>query len=142
MKKTILIAAMFSASLYGMATVLPFPGGVVVIMYDPTPGGPCPRAGVTMYPKRTVQYWFDGVDLSRILTDGERVIATRIPMENFSGYSSIYDAAARVDKHEYACQYRLEFQPGDQQQMDVALAANRIKVGRLKNEGDFWYWSP
>jgi hypothetical protein len=140
MTKNIIPAVMFVASAVAMANV-PFPGGVVVIMYDTTPRAPCPQSGVTVYPQRTVQYWYDGVDLSQVKTEGEQLTVTKIKMGKFLGLKSIYDAAAQLDKHEYACQYQLEFQPGDNDEMEGALSANSIKVGRLKKEGDIWYWS-
>jgi hypothetical protein len=140
MKSAIMLAALLASSTFAAATV-PFSGGVVVIMYDATLAAPCPRGGVTVYPQHTVQYWFDGVEVSHIRTAGDRMIASKMQLEKLSGLRSLYDLAARIDGHEYTCQFLLTFQPGDNDEMEAALAANSIKVGRIKKDGDIWYWA-
>lgn len=120
----------------------PFPGGLLLIKFDPSAEAACPEDGVYAYPPRTVQYFF-GKDrkLFRIQTNGTAHIVDQIRLDHYGGYGDVYRAAAAVEDHEYACSYLIWFDPTDSQSVRTAPRDEKLYIGRITSDLGVWYWA-
>jgi hypothetical protein len=136
--------AMSTAFIFGAAYALspPFPGGLLLVRFDPSAEAACPEDGVYAYPPKTVQYFYGNEKkLFRIQTDGTANKVDRIRLNHYRGYGDVYRAAGAVQDHEYACSYLIWFDPSNAHSVATAARDEKLFVGRIVFVRGIWYWA-
>ncbi|MDB5935019.1 MAG: hypothetical protein JWQ01_2363 [Massilia sp.] len=135
----VLFTALLATAAYAVSP--PFPGGVLLVRFDPGAEASCAEDGVYSYPRTTVQYWYGNAGkLFRIRTDGTAIRVDQLRMDRYRGYGDIYKAAAAAEDHEFGCSYLVWFNPADARSFDTALRAEKLFVGGLMRTDGIWYW--
>jgi hypothetical protein len=119
---------------------VPLRGGLVVILFDSADAKRCSER-ITVFPDHTVQYWYNGEKLWRVMTTGYEATVAVVPVAGPVDQQAIEQTVKTIDKHEYECRYSATFTPDDTADIENALLGLSFRAGRVKRKGDVWYWA-